>query len=124
MVLDIRDFRALGDLPDRQNVPDVQGRGRTTLDELSGMDSLRCDNERFFKAWAGRLFENQLGERCAASGVVEERLDDPDNLRRPLRGVDRAELSRPLAVVRVCLEYVPVALSLRAEDVAHQEGRP
>jgi hypothetical protein len=120
VVLDIGDLRALGDLPDRQNVSDVEGSGRPALDELPGMDSFGCDDERLFKARPRRLFENELRERCAAPGVVEEGFHNPDNLRRPLGRVDGTELGSTLTMVRVRLEDVPVALALRTKDVAHR----
>lgn len=93
-----------GALVDGKNVSDRQGSFFAAVDEGAGVEALGSDEGLRAQLVAIGVTENDAGKGCTTSRVMDDFFHDTANVAITLRVVQRADLSRCLVVVSVCLE--------------------
>ena len=121
VVLDVADDGTFGDGSDGQHVADHEGGLLAAVDELPGVEALGGDEELRLLLVAEGVAECHLGERGAATGVVDDVGDDALEVAVALAEVEAAEPRRTLAVVSVRLEHRPSTLTLSANHPSHSD---
>jgi hypothetical protein len=119
VVLDVADDGSLGDTAQRQDVADGEHGATAAVDELAGVHALGGDEELLLVLVPEGVAEGDLGERRAATRVVDDVGDDALEIPVALAEVEGAEPGGALAVVGVGLEHGTRPLTRCADHAAH-----
>jgi hypothetical protein len=122
VVLHVADDGSLRDPPQWQHVADGERGAAAAIDKLAGVHALGGDEELLLVLVPEGMAEGDLGERRAATGVVDDVGDDALEVPVALAEVEGAEPGRALAVVGVGLEHGPRTLTLRTDNTTHLGG--
>lgn len=116
LLLDVGDDGTLRHGAQRQDVSDGQGSVLAGVDELTGVHALVCDESLGVELKFVGIAENDLGERCATTGVVDNLLHNTTDVSISLGVVEGSELGGGLIQPSDGLEYGGRTLSLIAND--------
>mmetsp|Transcript_17284 Transcript_17284/g.53576 ORF Transcript_17284/g.53576 Transcript_17284/m.53576 type:complete len:224 (+) Transcript_17284:269-940(+) len=117
--LNVAHHGALGALGERQHVADHQLRLLAGVDELAGVGALGAHEQLLLVLVAQRVAERHLGQRRTAARVVDDVGHNTLDVAVALGVVERAQLGRALAVVRLGHEHGTRALTLRTDHATH-----
>jgi len=119
LLLDIAHNGTLWDGAEREDVANGEGCVLAGIDELSSVHALVGDEGLGVELVSVRVTENDLGEWCAATGIVDNLLDYTANVAMALCIVVGSELRWGLVETGVGGEDRATALSLVADDTTH-----
>lgn len=122
VVLDVADDGTLGDRSERQDVADDKVSLFATIDKLTGINTLSCDEELLLVLEPEGVAEGHPGKGCTTAGVVDDLCDHTLQVAVALAEVERPEASRTLPVVGVGLEDGSRSLTLCPNHTTHFEG--
>jgi len=92
--LAVRDDGTFGEAIDGQDIADGESSLGTSIDELTGEETLNSDEILSTVLELVGVSEDNLGERCAATSVVHNFLDDSLDVPFSFGEVEGSELSR------------------------------
>ena len=127
LLLDIRHDRPFRHTPQRQHIPDRQGRILPSIDELTRVHALVRDEGLGPVLEFVGVAEDDFGERGAAAGVVDDLLDDATDVAVAFAVVEGAELGGCLVEAGMgrCMELGTGSMwRMRLVDALKMDPRP
>jgi len=119
LLLDVADDGTFGHLTDGKNVTDGQSSVLAAVNKLSGVETLRGDEEAANSGVTIGVTELHTCKRSTTPGVVNDLTNNTLHVTVTLGVIDRAELCRSLPVSGVCLEDTTSTTTTTTNNLTH-----